>query len=131
MATNCEGCGNVLVLTKHAWNKKFCSTDCYKLKVGAKSPFNGISTGTVGAIAELVVSADLMKRGYEVYRALSQSSSCDLLALKNGILTKIEVKTGYTNGATGSLSFPKGKMRADIFAVVDHRNGTITYIPEI
>lgn len=47
-----------------------------------------------GTISELVVAADLMRKGYEVFRALCGQSSCDLIAMKGGEFQRVEVKTG-------------------------------------
>lgn len=73
-------------------------------------------TGTVGAISELVVAVDLLRKGYEVFRALSVNASCDLAIIKDGVLLRIEVRTAHTNknGAWGS----NPKHRADILAQV-------------
>ena len=46
-----------------------------------------------GAEREAVASADLMRRGFEVFRAMG-NFSCDLLAQKNGHILRVEVK-GY------------------------------------
>lgn len=39
---------------------------------------------TKGALLELKVAIDLTKRGYEIFRPISPSASCDLLALEAG-----------------------------------------------
>jgi hypothetical protein len=89
------------------------------------------NTGTVGAIAELVVSVDLMKMGYEVYRALSPASSCDILALKENFSLKFEVRTGrYVNG-TGNLYYPKKRTVGKNVAVVTFSDNKIHYIPDL
>jgi hypothetical protein len=96
-----------------------------------------VPTGTVGAVAELLVAADLLKRGYEVFRAVSQACSCDLAVLKNGALLRVEVRTGYfdANGAPFRNKLTaKDVGRSDIHAVVHHypKGGTlITYSPEL
>jgi len=54
-----------------------------------------LPTGTVGAISELRVCAFLLSRGYEVFRSVSPSCSCDLAILKDGKLLRIEVRSGY------------------------------------
>lgn len=54
-----------------------------------------------GAISELKVSADLMARGYYVYRALTCHAPCDLIAVRFKKLSKqwevlrIEVKSVF------------------------------------
>lgn len=92
----------------------------------------GLPTGTAGTISELLVGVDLLKRGYEVFRALSPSCSCDLSILKDGCLLRVEVKTGYRNGATGNVitTTPKDRDHFDIFAIVI-RGEEIIYEPEL
>lgn len=47
-----------------------------------------------GAISELLVAADLLDKGFDVFRALSQHASCDLIALDaDGSVSRIEVRT--------------------------------------
>ncbi len=75
-----------------------------------------LSTGTVGAISELRVSVDLLQKGFEVFRALSQSCSCDLAVLKDGKLLRIEVRTAYRSMAGKTLISNK-KHRADHLAM--------------
>lgn len=62
---------------------------------GWKSARRPIPRGTTGAVSELRVAADLLERGYEVFRAVSPSCSCDLAVLKDGKLVRVEVRTGY------------------------------------
>lgn len=65
-----------------------------------------------GALSELIASADLIKNGYEVYRALSPSSFCDLLAIKNGEIFKLEIRTAvYYSNKDGiqRLLYPKNR----------------------
>jgi Holliday junction resolvase len=86
-----------------------------------------ISTGKTGAISELLVCANLLEKGYEVFRSVSQDCSCDLLAMKDNKILKIEVKTVAIN-KNGSLNYGIAKKninRFDILAnVVD---GIILY----
>lgn len=101
---------------------RYCSTKCKKLREGEKwgrSSDKTISPGTVGAIAEIAVSVDLMEKGYAVFRALSPSCFCDLIAIKDNKYIRVEVRTGY-KGTTGKVSFPlipRDIDRQDIFAV--------------
>jgi hypothetical protein len=77
-----------------------------------------------------MVSGDLMKRGYHVFRALSPSCPCDLAVLKDNNLVLIEVTTGY-RGKDGKHSFPEHKNgRYDVVAVVFH-DGEIIYKPSL
>jgi len=104
-------------------NRKYCSKSCstiyYKQENGFASAFSKqITTGTVGAISELIVATELMKNGYEIYRAISPSSSCDLLGLKGGKLYSFEVRTGYHNKKKDKVSYSKARIKANYVAVV-------------
>jgi hypothetical protein len=113
--------------------KIFCSAICQsaasKLKFRSLNSFPKLDTGTTGALAELVASVDLMKNGYEVYRAISPSSYSDLLAIKDDEVLKIEVRTGsYYYSANGKkLHFPRHKVNGKIIAIVTHCDGKVHY----
>jgi hypothetical protein len=67
-----------------------------------------ISASSIGAVAELVVAADLLRRGYEVYRAVSPAASCDLVILREGRAIRVEVKSAR-RGNDGSLEYDRPK----------------------
>lgn len=75
-----------------------------------------------------MVAADLLAKGYEVFRAVSPSCSCDLAILRDGKLTRVEVRTGYRNGHTGAMVYAR-KHRAEIVAVAI--GNEIVYEPEL
>jgi hypothetical protein len=75
-----------------------------------------LSSGTTGAIGELKVSVDLMERGFELFRALSPASSCDLIASRGERFFRVEVRTGIEGTEGRVLCQRKG--RYDILAVV-------------
>jgi len=52
----------------------------------------GISPGSLGAAYELAVAADLIRRGFSVFRNLSPNGSTDLLACKNNRVLRVQVK---------------------------------------
>lgn len=116
---NCEWCGNSF----HAFGekKRFCGGKCRQATYQAKNGYKpmssslGISTADVGAIAELQVCADLLKYGFHVFRSVSPTGPCDLLAFLPGEPPfRIEVKTGYyTNG-----KLCHGPTRGSIFDVL-------------
>lgn len=108
--------------------KPSCRNNCFLEKSGAR--IKGISNGTIGAISELKAAGELMKLGFECYRALSPSSSCDLVAIKDGKIYRFEVRTGiiYPNG---NMIWGKCKMRAENYAVFAHSSDTLFLIPEI
>lgn len=54
-----------------------------------------ISTVTLGATSELIAAADLMSKGYSVFRNMSPNGHCDLIiAKKYEPPQKVEVRTG-------------------------------------
>ena len=114
--------------------QKFCSKRCNNLlwqeESYKKSEYRkqNISTGTVGAIGELRVSADLLTKGFEVFRSVSPSASCDLAILKNGKLLRVEVRTGYAR-KDGAYWASRQRFRADVFAIV--LPDKIVYEPEL
>jgi len=91
-----------------------------------------ISKSTTGAASELFVSADLLCRGFDVFRAVSPCCSCDLIAVKGKLFLRIEVKTGRIFNE--KIIFPsiKGKMaeRYDILAICVNCQ-KIIYKPEL
>ena len=125
---NCLKCGDSYKPKKTY--QQFCSVRCRVFKNNEGKPFFrlGLATGTVGAIAELMVSCDLMRRGFELYRALSQSSSCDLLALRGGVFYSVEVRSGQHTIKKG-VQYSKQNIRAQIVAVVTHVDEEIHYFP--
>lgn len=88
-------------------NAVYCSIDCrnksYAERQGRISDIK-IPSGTAGAISEILVSADLMAKGYAVFRALSMSCFCDIISIKDKNIYRIEVRTGYISGS-GTVSF--------------------------
>lgn len=104
----------------------YCSKSCKdsdvdKMRIGRPK----LSTGTSGAINELIVSADLMSKGFEVFRSLSPNASCDLMILYKQVAYRVEITCGY-RGASRIVCPTKSKFKYDILAVV-LRSGGIHY----
>jgi hypothetical protein len=101
MNTNtCKQCGKEMPDTKQK-SAKFCSDDCRMKfhKNGIENfrsinPGTSISTRQIGFVSEMKVAIDLSFRGYEVFNSL-YNASCDIIALKEGKMLRIEVKTGF------------------------------------
>jgi Holliday junction resolvase-like predicted endonuclease len=55
-------------------------------------PSAGDKSYRAGAIAEVVATADMLIRGYEVFKAVCPTAICDLIAIKGGITFRVEVK---------------------------------------
>jgi hypothetical protein len=82
-------------------------------------PFRGdVSKGTGGAVSELLASADLMARGFDVYRALSPNACFDLVAYRAGRLYRVEVTTATPHPSGGLYHPSKPGIGYDILAVV-------------
>lgn len=88
-----------------------------------------VSPGTSGAICELLVAADLLRRGYHVFRAVSPSCPCDLLAMRDNLSARVEVRKvtrakhgGIDSGIESSVE----RSRFDVLARVE-LDGTIHY----
>jgi hypothetical protein len=135
----CPVCSTPLSHRRRSYKSKWCSYKCRREAKDALwnrrrevSAPRTLSTGQVGAIAELIVAADLLKRGYEVFRAVAFTCSCDLVALKNGRVTRIEVKSATRGDSPNRLNFfrPDPK-KSDVVAVVIHRENLLLYIPEL
>lgn len=129
----CHICNNVF---NHQFSHtKFCSNVCRKkffsTLYGRKVLGGGkIPTGTVGAIAEMIVSSDLMIKGYDVFRSLSPSCYCDLIAIKGNKHIEVEVRTGY-KGVNGKLFFAKGlRKTAQIYGIWERNSSEVTYLSQ-
>ena len=123
----CIICGDKF--TKRAHNQIYCTEKCTPKIQHSNLRTMGISTGTVGAIAELRISSDLMAKGFEVYRALSPASSCDVLAMKKDKIFTFEVRTGHKRN--GKIYYPAKPMKAERFAVFVHQTNEILYEPRL
>jgi hypothetical protein len=111
-----------------AHNQIYCCKDCQKKDAGTQYlGQKGISTGTVGAMSELAVSIDLMAKGYETYRALSPSSKCDILAMKNNVSYGFEVRTGYLIGKDQHFMFSTKHVRAKYMGVFIFKDKSVHY----
>jgi Holliday junction resolvase-like predicted endonuclease len=119
--------------------KTFCSKQCRlrrdKQAHHELNPYVKLcSTGKIGAMSEMLVCVDLMKRGFEIFRAVSQCCSCDLIALRGGKALRVEVKTGYrtkSGDCVKSLRKKAAQSPHDLLAAVWLDNHEIKYHPTI
>jgi hypothetical protein len=90
-----------------------------------------ISHSTLGALRELLVASDLMRKGYQVFRALSPSSTCDLVGIRpDGVVERIEVTTGQpTENSVGFTWSDHPTDRFDLLAIVLRDTNEIKYLP--
>lgn len=83
---------------------------------------------SAGAASELIVCADLLWRGFEVFRSVEQHCSCDLLAMRAGQILRVEVKTANNN--RGHVSIRRQAGQFDVLAIVI-KGKQIIYRPEL
>ena len=133
---NCECCGKEFVTGKG--NKKYCSAECGSIirrkKYHQMNKFQSIymAPSTKGALNELRICVDLLEKGFEVFRSVSPSCSCDLAILKDKKLIRVEVTSGWVN-PQGKLLRNKSKKESDkndILATV-YLGNKIDYLPKL
>jgi endogenous inhibitor of DNA gyrase (YacG/DUF329 family) len=112
---------------------KFCSNECRNkresIAQGRYTTDKTVSPASTGAMSELIVSADLLRKGYAVFRAVSPSCYCDIIAIKKDVIWHIEVRTGYKNPRTHSLNFPRRiSENVNVVAVVERNLGEIYFL---
>ena len=120
-----KGCHNEIPFNKYNFSRvKYCSRKCRQMQTRLRysastiSQISGLSKGKIGAAGELQVCIDLIKKGYDVFRAIAASCPCDMVAMKKGKLFRIEVKS-VTKRKDGSFVQPNlMNISADIVAAV-------------
>lgn len=76
------------------------------------------STSRVGDMSEMTACVWLMQQGYEVFRNVSSAGPIDLVAIKDGIVTLIDVGTAAEIGGKVYVSAKKEAKAAMSCAVV-------------
>ena len=125
----CLLCGDKISVEKQRRHAKYCSSVCSRKVHDVSLRYaEGMNSGTVGAIGELTVCADLLKKGYEVFRSVASTCSCDVLAMKNGKVLRIEITRGVVKKETNCVYYARHNPdNYDVIAVW-FKNGTISYI---
>ena len=122
----CIYCHEPLTELQQRRHSKFCSRECssrlnrnaYKANNQPSSRVFDIPSATVGAIGELLVAVDLLKRRYNVFRAVSPSADCDIVIVADKTVYRVEVTTGYKS-PTGKLYYPPhDPQKYDVIAVL-------------
>jgi len=125
---SCLGCGRQF--DSSIPKKVYCHHSCFiKSRRQSNPNDSGVnsSTSTIGAIAELIVSSDLLANGWAVFRALSPSCFCDLIAVKDGETRYLEVRSGIRN-KNGIGFMKRTNPAATEFAIYIHRSKEIVYM---
>lgn len=128
----CTGCGKEFVPTGRVWRScKFCSDTCrgrYQRGISPDHPSVNLSSGTLGALNEMVATCDLLRRGFHVFRSISPSCPCDLIAMVDGRCWRVEVTSGCIR-ADGTLYYvPHDLEKSDVIAAVLPDN-QVRYVP--
>lgn len=127
----CRVCASPL--PSHRW--VFCAHECelvYRREVAGR-PESTPSTATVGALHELLVAIELMRRGWHVFRALSPACPCDLVVYQDpDTIIRIQVRTASRRPRGGVYaSLKKSDVgQHDVLALVTH-DGEILFDPDI
>jgi len=127
----CKGCA--VRFKRKCKTQLFCMPECRIKYNQPNKTSQGLSNGVVGAISELMVASDLLVKGFEVFRSVSPACSCDIVALKEGKLKRIKVRTAYRNSVSNKLYFCKNETDTlcDHYAAVIQETGEIVYVPEL
>lgn len=139
MSNYCGYCGKVIPMrsalkVQRRWCSKACQNAAAREKYRQDNPIRGRNRSATGAMSELYVCADLLGRGYDVFRAVAPSCSCDLAVLIEGVLCRIEVKTAYKGASALTFNIDAKQIgKHDILALVHYGQDTphIEYHPEI
>lgn len=110
----------------------YCSPSCQRRKNRPDLDWRSdIGRGNSGAYSELIAAACLFRHGYYVFRNLGPHGPCDLIALKDGICLRVEVKTEvpFSNQIPTHKGYQLGK-DYDVMSVVGF-DGEVTFYPEL
>jgi hypothetical protein len=122
---SCDTCGRTFT-PDFEW-RRVCSPGCNP--VTPKKPYvakhpplveaGWVNSSIVGAVGECRVCADLLSRGYYVYRSMSASSPADLVVHREGgPLVRIDVKMVRNGRVTSDHLALIKQGRCDVIAVV-------------
>lgn len=134
----CKFCGKEI--TDKGINKQrsaYCSYDCSRKQIVARGKANNLSrklelnTGETGQINEMLVAIKLIKEGYKVYLPFDTTCKHDILALKNNIYYKIQVKTGNILPSGNKAPIKPKNNDYHLLAVVYNLGEEIEIIPNL
>ena len=96
------------------------------LRIGSGYPRGKDAKRMVGAIAEMSVCLDLLRRTVEVYQAVNPLAPVDLVAFVQGQAFRVEVKAGRLVNGHASCDFGRNLGNFDILAIAAS-DGTVVY----
>ena len=87
---------------------------------------SGLTVTKCGAHSELIACAYLLRKGYDVYRAVNWTSKADLVAVRGDAILRVQVKTGTYLYDSGKFSYPKPLNDLyDLLIVVDYKGDIV------
>lgn len=109
------------------FSQNVMSTDDLTSRVLQNNRMRGrVRSNRVGAASELIVCSNLLRQGWDVFRAVNSDSPFDLVAVRGKTILRVEVRTSLS--AVGALTCDK-RGEYDIIAIV--RNQIVRYLPEL
>lgn len=138
MDITCRICGNPISDVRRRRRAIYCSYECSRERqrrdYRKRNPIvTGLPSGVIGALSELRIAADLLQKGYEVFRSVSPACSCDLAVLKDGMLKRIEVRTAHYQG-NGKLGITTARLhnsKFEVLALITQDGAEIKYIGDL
>jgi hypothetical protein len=138
----CAKCGTTISAGRFRRHALYCTKACRqsvvndlhaaRMQAGVEyAPING---NMVGAIGELQVATDLLKRGFLVFRNVASSGFADMVAVNplDMSVRFIDATTGTCSPATGQLNHPvKPDKRLTHVAVVVRGTNEVVYKPAL
>lgn len=81
-----------------------------------------------GCVAEMIVCLDLISQGWEIFKPVSPTASCDMIGLRDGQTARIEVKKSSLRGnGTFRCDLRRNHGKYDIIAFVCAKTRKIYY----
>lgn len=103
-------------------NAKTCCPECARAllpKITSLRAELELAPAKVGTMNELLVAAELIRRGYSVYKSVCKCDSCDFIIKDRADrLLRLEVTTGTVDASGALAHFPKSFAHAEVIAVV-------------
>jgi hypothetical protein len=82
-----------------------------------QEPSTALSSAVKADVHALLVAADLLRRGFAVFRKLGRASPCDLVMVRGRRCSRVAVRTVYSISPRGRI-FPRWPPNPERFDVV-------------
>jgi PD-(D/E)XK nuclease superfamily protein len=131
---HCPTCSTLLSPARLRYHSIYCSQRCQMSAESRRVSFEraapAISTSSTGALSELLACAEMLRRGYHVFRSVSPSCPCDLILMRDGQLIRAEVKSGNIYKPSGKIGYAKPRNNTYDMLIVVLPDGTLLVDPE-